>query len=216
VGEPRVPRRAGATHGTQGAQAAVGVPASRAKLKQEPKFQIMDRIRIPAELIAEAEHYAKISRSHTSDRHDFHEGGLAAKQRKMFEGKLGEKLVKHLLQASEIPFEEDKTSHTEADYFDFRFTNGKTLDVKTRTQHFHTRTLEMKEQLERSPKDIYVSVRLFPDQYEGYVIGWASKKDFLRVNRIENNGYLDNYVLFDRELRAWERLMELLADPKKA
>ena len=74
----------------------------------------------------------------------------------------------------------------------------------------------MKEQLQRSPKDIYVSVRLFPDVFEGYVIGWASDQDFLRVNRVENHGYLDNYVLFDHELRTWARLMELFADLKKA
>jgi hypothetical protein len=174
----------------------------------------MNKVKIPPELVAEAEHYAKISRSFTSDRHDFHEGGLSAKQRKMFEGKLGEKLVKHLLQLSGLPFQEDKSSHTEADAYDFIFPNGRTLDVKTRTQNFHTRTLEMKEQLQRSPKDIYVSVRLFPESYEGFVVGWASNQDFLRVNRIENNGYLDNYVLFDNELRTWERLMELLLDLK--
>jgi hypothetical protein len=57
---------------------------------------------------------------------------------------------------------------------------------------------------------------LFPESHEGFVVGWASNQDFLRVNRIENNGYLDNYVLFDQELRTWERLMELLADLKKA
>jgi len=174
----------------------------------------MNKVKIPPDLVAEAEHYAKISRSFTSDRHDFHEGGLSAKQRKMFEGKLGEKLVKHLLQLSGLPFEEDKSSHTEADAYDFIFPNGRTLDVKTRTQNFHTRTLEMKEQLQRSPKDIYVSVRLFPASYEGFVVGWASNQDFLRVNRIENNGYLDNYVLFDNELRTWERLMELLSELK--
>jgi hypothetical protein len=172
----------------------------------------MDRVRIPAELIAEAENYARISKSYTSDRHDFHEGGLKAKQRKMYEGKLGEKLVKHLLQKSGLPFEEDKSAHTEADSYDFIFPNGRTLDVKTRTQNFHTRTLEMTEQLHRSPKDIYVSVRLFPETVDGFVVGWASNQDFLRVNRIENNGYLDNYVLFDYELRTWEGLLELLAN----
>lgn len=34
----------------------------------------------------EAEDYALKSRSYTSNRHDFHEGGLEAKERKMFEG----------------------------------------------------------------------------------------------------------------------------------
>ena len=176
----------------------------------------MNKIQIPVVLISEAEEYSKLSRSYTSDRHDFHEGGLAAKQRKMFEGKLGEKLVKHLLQLSGLPFQEDKSDYTQADSYDFIFPNGRTLDVKTRTQNFHTRTLEMKEQLHRSPKDIYVSVRLFPEAYEGYVVGWASNKDFLRINRIENNGYLDNYVLLDQELRTWSSLMDLLADLKKA
>jgi hypothetical protein len=174
----------------------------------------MNKVKIPPELVAEAEHYAKISRSFTSDRHDFHEDGLSAKQRKMLEGKLGERLVKHLLQLSGLPFEEDKSSHTEADAYDFIFPNGRTLDVKTRTQNFHTRTLEMKGQLQRSPKDIYVSVRLSPESYEGFVVGWASNQDFLRVNRIENNGYLDNYVLFDNELRTWERFMDLLSELK--
>lgn len=176
----------------------------------------MDMIKIPAVLVTEAAQYAKISRSFTSDRHDFHEGGLSAKERKMFEGKLGEKLVKHLLQLTGLPFQEDQSLHTQADAYDFIFPNGKTLDVKTRTQDFHTRTLEMKEQLQRSPKDIYVSVRLFPDLYEGFVVGWASNQDFLRVNRIENNGYLDNYVLFDQELRTWEHLVELMSDLKRA
>ena len=178
-------------------------------------LKIRTKFKIPAELIAEAEDYSKISKSFTSDRHDFHEGGLDAKQRKMFEGKLGEKLVKHLLIISGVVFEEDKSSHTQADLFDFIFPNGRTMDVKTRTRDFHTRTLEMKEQLSKAPKDIYVSVRLFPDTFEGYVVGWASKKDFLRINRIENNGFLDNYVLFDHELRSWEHIFEFLKIPRE-
>ncbi len=173
-------------------------------------FEIETRIKIPSKLIAEAEDYSRISRSFTSDRHDFHEGGLDAKQRKMLEGKLGEKLVKHLLIVSGVVFEEDQSSHTQADLFDFIFPNGKTMDVKTRTKSFHTRTLEMKEQILKVPKDIYVSVRLFPDTFEGYVIGWASKKDFLRINRIENNGFLDNYVMLDHELRKWDHLINYL------
>jgi len=171
----------------------------------------MELIKIPSDLVVEAQQYAHAARSFTSDRHDFHEGGLLAKQRKMFEGKLGEKLVKHLLTELEIKFVEDATSHSEADIFDFIFPNGKTMDVKTRTQSFHTRTLEMREQIERSPKDIYVSVRLFPENHEGYVIGWASNFDFIRANRVENLGYLDNFVLFDSELRPWNDLIQFIA-----
>lgn len=170
----------------------------------------MQKILIPKEFVNEAREYALAARQHTSDRHDFHEGGLAAKQRKMFEGKLGEKLVKHLLLESGISFQEDKSPHTEADAYDFIIPNGKTIDVKTRTQHFHTRTLEMVEQLKKLPKDIYVSVRLFPDELSGHILGWASDKDFLRINRIENNGYLKNFVLFDNELRTWQDLIKRL------
>ena len=170
------------------------------------------KIPIPAHLIVEAQEYSKISRAFTSDRHDFHEGGLSAKERKMFEGKLGEKIVKFELQAAGMRFQEDKSSHTEADSYDFIFPNGRTVDVKTRTQDFHTRTLEMKEQFERVPKDIYVSVRLFPSTFEGFIVGWASDQDFLRIHRVENHGYLNNYVLFDNELRPWQLLIELMGN----
>ena len=75
------------------------------------------------------------------------------------------------------------------------------IDVKTRTKEYHTRTLEMVKQFKTKPKDIYVSVKLNMVNFEGYIIGWFGKKDITRINRIENNGYLDNYVLYDKELR---------------
>jgi len=153
----------------------------------------------------EAKDYAVLSKSFTSNRHDFHEGGLDAKQKKMFEGKLGEKAIKQLFIDNNIKFEEDKTSHEEADDFDFLVfdIDGEKLkvDVKTRTQNFHIRTLEMVEQMKNKPKNIYFSVRLYDTYpYEVELIGYATKSDFLTVNRVENHGYLDNYVLFDNEL----------------
>jgi hypothetical protein len=154
----------------------------------------------------EAKEYATISKSFTSNRHDFHEGGLNAKQRKMFEGKLGEKAIKQFFIDNNIKFEEDKSSHEEADFFDFIVfdLNGNSLkvDVKTRTQNFHTRTLEMVEQMKNKPKDIYFSVRLYDTTpFTVDLIGYALKDDFLTINRIQNQGYLDNYVLFDNELK---------------
>lgn len=154
----------------------------------------------------EAKKYAIISKSFTSDRHDFHEGGLNAKQRKMFEGKLGEKAIKHFLIENNIRFEEDKSSFDEADFYDFLVydLNGNELkiDVKTRTQNFHTRTLEMVEQIEKKPKDIYLSVRLYDTTpFTVDIIGYALRSDFLNINRIQNNSFLDNYVLYDNELK---------------
>ena len=34
------------------------------------------------------------------------------------------------------------------------------IDVKNRTEHFHTRTMEMVEQAQAHPKNIYVAARL--------------------------------------------------------
>ena len=36
------------------------------------------------------------------------------------------------------------------------------------------------------------------------------KEDFIKINRIENQGYLDNYVLYDNELRHIETLKKNL------
>jgi hypothetical protein len=157
-------------------------------------------------LISEAIEYASISKKFTSNRHDFHEGGLSAKERKMYEGKLGEKAIKKLFIDNNIKFIEDSSSHEEADFYDFIvFTNDDKqlkIDVKTRTQDFHIRTLEMVEQFNNKPKDIYISVRLYHEVLPYVqILGFTTNKQILRINRIENNGYLDNYVLFDNELK---------------
>lgn len=75
------------------------------------------------------------------------------------------------------------------------------VDVKTRTEDFHIRTLEMVEQAETHPKDIYISVRLFRESNTVVILGWFSYKDMIRKGRIENQGYLDNYVMYDSDLR---------------
>ena len=70
-------------------------------------------------LYQEALDYARRSRAYTSDRHDFHSGGLDNKQQKMLEGKLGEKAFKLFLQDNGIRFEEDHSSYDERDEYDF-------------------------------------------------------------------------------------------------
>ena len=97
-----------------------------------------DEYKITQELIDEAYKYAVLSRSYTSNRHDFHPGGLDNKQKKMYEGKLGEKGVKMFFMDNNVIFEEDSTSYTERDEFDFLIKIGDreyTIDVKTRTEH---------------------------------------------------------------------------------
>ena len=162
-------------------------------------------IKIRHEFVEEARIYANKSKSYTSNRHDFHKGTLKDKQQKMFEGKLGEKIFKEYMLENNILFFEDDSHYTKADDYDFKIKNY-LVDVKTRTKKYHTRTLEMVEQFKNKPKDIYVSVRLYPEKYTGYIIGWVGKNDFKTINRIENQGYLDNYVFYDDDLRDIDEL----------
>lgn len=168
--------------------------------------------KIPKELMKEAIDYAIVSKEYTSNRHDFHEGGLDAKKRKMLEGKMGEKIFKLFLIENKITFKEDQTDFTLPDTYDFILPSGLLIDVKTRTKDYHIRTLEMKEQFENKPKDIYVSVRLFPEEEQGFIVGWTTREDIIKINRIENHGYLDNYVLYDKELRPIDELIKIIKD----
>lgn len=159
---------------------------------------------ITGSLYDEAVSYARKARAFTSNRHDFHPGGLSNKEKKMFEGKLGEKAIKLLFSDNHISFIEDTSSYDERDEFDFLLVNENEqlkVDVKTRTEDFHIRTLEMVEQAETHPKDIYISVRLFRESNTVVILGWFSYKDMIRKGRIENQGYLDNYVMYDSDLR---------------
>lgn len=169
-------------------------------------------------MVEEAQRYAVLSARHTSDRHDFHRGGVAAKAEKMFEGKLGEKVFKAWLRQQGLLFDEDHTSHEEADQYDF-LVAGRTIDVKTFTKDFHKRLLEMVEQYAKNPKDYYVAVRLRFEPFTVHeragapvfdfsrvsqrtasIVGWASKAEIGRAP-IENNGYRDNYRLWLSDLR---------------
>lgn len=168
---------------------------------------------ISPELYQEALNYARSSRAYTSNRHDFHAGGLDNKQQKMFEGKLGEKGFKMFLLENNIPFLEDHSSPQERDEYDFLLSTPNKnylFDVKTRTKSFHTRTLEMVEQAQSHPKDIFISARLFIECNKVKLLGWYSFQDMIAANRIENNGYLDNYVMYDFDLRPIEELYSLL------
>ena len=173
---------------------------------------IRDIYVIPDDLYQEALDYARASRAFTSNRHDFHPGGLNNKQQKMFEGKLGEKAFKMMLIDNHFSFEEDHSSPEERDEFDFVLQKpGLTrllVDVKTRTKAFHTRTLEMVEQYTNHPKNIYVSARLYEGTREVTLLGWYTAEDMLSKNQIENNGYLDNYVMYDPHLRSMNSFLE--------
>lgn len=174
---------------------------------------LYDEYIITPYLYQEALNYAISSCAFTSNRHDFHAGGLNNKQQKMLEGKLGEKGFKMFLTENAIPFIEDHSSPQERDEYDFLLstTNKKyLLDVKTRTKDFHIRTLEMVEQAHNHPKDIFVSARLYTERNAVKLLGWYTFQDMISVGRIENHGYLDNYVMYDSDLRPMSELFDLV------
>ena len=179
---------------------------------------IKDTYFISEILYEEALQYAKMSCFYTSNRHDFHKGGLDNKQQKMLEGKLGEKAVKQFFQDNKINFIEDPTNYNERDEYDFLLYNPNItnkilkIDVKTRTQKFHTRTLEMIEQVKSHPKDIYISTRLLEDKKSVKLLGWVTFEDLIKKGKIENHGYLDNYTIYDKDLRPMKELEDILID----
>jgi|SRR5690625_4906739 len=163
----------------------------------------MVKIKVTKEMKDEALEYSTLSQNYTSRRHDFHEGGANNAAPKMNEGKIGEKAFRFWLEREGIPYNEDKTSFKKPDDYDF-IINGYRIDVKTRTEKFHTRTLEMVEQFKNRPKDIYVSVHYHRNTETVDLIGFISSKDLLNLNQIENQGYMNNYVAYDNQLNSME------------
>ena len=173
---------------------------------------------IPPALCREAADYAESSKAYTSNRHDFHPDGVESKKQKMLQGKLGEKAVKMMFQENNIHFIEDNSPFDRRDEYDFLLVNEEKallVDVKTRTKSYHTRTLEMVEQARRSPKHLYISARLYPQTNKVVLLGWFFYNDMIKKNQIENNGYLDNYVMYDEDLRPMESIFPLCLDSFK-
>lgn len=181
------------------------------------KIILKDEYEIPKDLFDEAYDYANKSKKYTSNRHDFHKGGLSNKRQKMFEGKLGEKAVKIFFDDNNISYKEDSTNFDERDDYNFLLENSESflkIDVKTRTEDFHIKTLEMVEQAKSHPKDIFISVRLYRETNTVKLLGWFTFKDMIEKNQIENLGYLDNYVMYDSDLRPMEDFEKILTNFK--
>lgn len=181
------------------------------------KIILKDEYEIPKDLFDEAYDYANKSKKYTSNRHDFHKGGLSNKRQKMFEGKLGEKAVKIFFDDNNISYKENSTNFDERNDYNFLLENSESflkIDVKTRTEDFHIKTLEMVEQAKSHPKDIFISVRLYRETNTVELLGWFTFKDMIEKNQIENLGYLDNYVMYDSDLRPMEDFEKILTNFK--
>lgn len=157
----------------------------------------------------EAQEYATLSHDYTSREHDFHQGGADEASEYMYYGKLGEKAFKKWLMDNEIPFLEDDTGPDQADEYDF-LVNGYRIDVKTRTEPFHKRTLEMVEQFHNRPKDIYIGAyyNKVNDEVEFY--GYICANRLSTLHRPQSMGYRKNYWVYDEEMSPIENLIEIL------
>ena len=82
------------------------------------------------------------------------------------------------------------------------------MDVKTRTEEFRIRTLELVEQTICHPKELDVFRPALPGSGMRSSGCWGgfTREDLLTQGKIENQGYLDNYVMYDRQLRPMESL----------
>lgn len=158
----------------------------------------------------EAEAYAKSSQNYTSREHDFHEGGPKNAAKKMYEGKIGEKAFRSLLDIWEISYVEDKTGPDKADYYDFKVGELK-IDVKTRTEKFHRNTLEMVSQFKKRPKDLYISAYYNRNEDTVTMLGCITAHDLKNANHPKKFGFKENYYTTDNQLNDIEEVLTDLA-----
>ena len=65
------------------------------------------------------------------------------------------------------------------DRMDFQTSDGKTIDVKTASENYHTRILVPYDQYQNQRKDFYVGVRIFVGEMIAEVIGFAVWKELV-------------------------------------
>ena len=91
----------------------------------------------------------------------------------------------------------------EVDRMDFQTADGKTIDIKTASESYHTRILVPHDQYRQQRKDYYVGVRIFAGESTAEVIGyatWAELKPFGR----------GDYPAYARALNLLHPISELL------
>ena len=89
------------------------------------------------------------------------------------------------------------------DRMDFQTSDGKTIDIKTASESYHTRILVPNDQYRQQQKDYYVGVRIFAGEVTAEVIGFAA------WNELEPFGGGD-YSAYARSLDLLHPISELL------
>ena len=89
------------------------------------------------------------------------------------------------------------------DRMDFQTSDGKTIDIKTASESYHTRILVPHDQYRQQQKDYYVGVRIFAGEVTAEVIGFAA------WGELEPFGGGD-YPAYARKLDSLHPISELL------
>ena len=134
-------------------------------------------IEFTADEIASATEFAKRSAPTTYNRR----GELPVRhERNSRIGKLGEIAFAKFLRKNgkELSGNEDMFTVWDdiykVDRMDFQTSDGKTIDIKTASESYHTRILDPHDQYKQQQKDYYVGIRIFAGEVTAEVIGFAA------------------------------------------
>lgn len=157
--------------------------------------------------VAKAQDFAASGSQHTYNRRGV---SPEEQQRDVFIGKLGEIafakfLAEHgkALTGSEDMFTVWADTRT-VDNMDFQTTDGKTVDVKTASEAYHTRILVPHDQYTNQPKDYYVGVRIHQDRKSATIEGFATHGQLRRTGV----GHYPNFGIALSELQPIALLIE--------
>ena len=127
--------------------------------------------------IAQATEFAQKSAATTFNRRG---KSIVRRQRNNRIGKLGEIAFAKFLRANGKKISGSEDMFTvwadiyKVDRMDFQTSDGKTIDIKTASESYHTRILVPHDQYRNQRKDYYVGVRIFAGEGTAEVIGFAA------------------------------------------
>lgn len=127
--------------------------------------------------------YVEEAKSHAFVRLNYYKSKTEDKERfnQIIKGKIGEEIVKAVLRMEKLPYEVDVTKPGEPDRFDIKV-NSITLEVKTISADTRFRALVIsKYSFDRGKRlDYYILVEIDKDWNIAEILGYATKKDFLK------------------------------------
>ena len=129
-------------------------------------------------------------------------------------GKLGEIAFAHFLEARGKKRLGDEDMFTvwsdtrKVDKKDFETADGKTIDIKTASRHFHSNIYVPYDQYEKQPKDYYVGVRISEDEKEGTIVGYAANDEL----HWEEGAKYPCYAMKLNELHSISELLDMIPD----